>query len=48
MSPPPYYNFKDAPVVGDPYHYEGMYYDPQIGGYVRHSDLPAKPVPGHH
>jgi cytochrome c oxidase subunit 1 len=41
-SPPPYYNFKDAPVVGDPYHYEGMYYDPQIGGYVRHADLPAK------
>ncbi len=34
-SPPPYYNFKEAPVVdGDPFEYDKLTYDEKIGGYV--------------
>ncbi|MEN9579868.1 MAG: cytochrome c oxidase subunit 1 [Pseudomonadota bacterium] len=35
-SPPPYYNFHDAPVITEgPYEYADWTYDKKIGGYVR-------------
>jgi cytochrome c oxidase subunit 1 len=33
-SPPPYYNFDRPPVVGDPYEFDNVDYDPSIDGYV--------------
>jgi cytochrome c oxidase subunit I len=34
-SPPPYYNFHEAPVVtADPFQYDQLTYDEKIGGYV--------------
>ncbi len=34
-SPPPHDNFSKPPVVGDPYDFRGIDYDPKVGGYVR-------------
>ncbi|MCG3195845.1 MAG: cytochrome c oxidase subunit 1 [bacterium] len=34
-SPPPVENFKKDPIVGDPYDFSNLKYDPAIGGYVR-------------
>jgi len=34
-SPPPHDNFSRPPVVGDPYDFRGIEYDPKVGGYVR-------------
>jgi len=33
-SPPPYYNFHEQPVVGDPYDLDRVQWDPKVGGYV--------------
>ncbi|NNE09470.1 MAG: cytochrome c oxidase subunit I [Gemmatimonadetes bacterium] len=33
-SPPPYYNFKEAPTVGDPYDFSELEWDDRIEGYV--------------
>lgn len=33
-SPPPVYNFAEAPHAADPYDFDGMTYDPKRGGYV--------------
>ncbi len=33
-SPPPYYNFKEAPRVGDPYDFSEIHWDERIEGYV--------------
>jgi cytochrome c oxidase subunit 1 len=32
-SPPPYYNFARPPIVGDPYNFDTVKYDPRIDGY---------------
>ena len=37
-SPPPWYNFKETPVVGDPYDYSNLVWDEGVGGYVTKSD----------
>ena len=37
-SPPPYYNFKDSPVVGDPYDLDRVQWDPKTKGYVNRPD----------
>ena len=34
-SPPPHDNFSKPPIVGDPYDFRGIEYDPKEGGYVR-------------
>jgi cytochrome c oxidase subunit 1 len=34
-SPPPFDNFPEQPVVGDPYDFSKIEYDEKIGGYVR-------------
>jgi len=34
-SPPPVENFKKTPIVGDPYDFSCLRYDPEIGGYIR-------------
>jgi cytochrome c oxidase subunit 1 len=34
-SPPDHYNFTSEPVVDDPYNYEPIVYDEEIGGYRR-------------
>jgi len=34
-SPPPLHNFTAPPVVGDPYDYSDVVYDPTRGGYVK-------------
>ncbi|MFO0012460.1 MAG: cbb3-type cytochrome c oxidase subunit I [Planctomycetota bacterium] len=34
-SPPPHDNFSTAPSVDDPYNFNGIDYDPKIGGYVK-------------
>ncbi len=36
-SPPPYYNFKEAPHVGDPYDFSDLEWDEKTGGYVSKS-----------
>lgn len=41
-SPPPYYNFKTTPAVGDPYDFSNLMYEPEIGGFVR-DNTQAKP-----
>ena len=46
-SPPPYYNFERAPVVGDPYDFDNVDYDPSLDGYV-FVQPPHKLVPGPH
>ena len=33
-SPPPWYNFKQTPTVGDPYDYSDLRFDESIGGFV--------------
>lgn len=43
-SPPPYYNFARPPIVGDPYEFEHIDYDPSIDGYV-FTEPPRKRVP---
>ncbi len=43
-SPPPYYNFKHAPVVGDPYEFINVDYDENLDGYV-FTDLPREVAP---
>ena len=37
-SPPPYYNFKDSPEVGDPYDLDRVQWDPKTKGYVNRPD----------
>ncbi len=38
-SPPPYYNFHNAPVVTEgPYEYKNWHYDKTVGGYVRKAE----------
>jgi cytochrome c oxidase subunit 1 len=38
VSPPPYYNFHEAPVIEEgPYEYENWVYKPELGGYERAS-----------
>jgi cytochrome c oxidase subunit 1 len=34
-SPPPFDNFATQPVVGDPYVFDGLVYDPEQEGYVK-------------
>lgn len=34
-SPPPFYNFERPPTVDDPYDFNGIEFDPKVGGYVR-------------
>jgi len=34
-SPPPHDNFPTPPLVGDPYDFSGLEYDPALGGFVR-------------
>jgi cytochrome c oxidase subunit I len=36
-SPPPHDNFKEPPVVGDPYEYRNLVWDEGVGGYVKKS-----------
>ena len=33
-SPPPHHNFDHVPVSGEPYVFEQMEYDEEVGGYV--------------
>jgi cytochrome c oxidase subunit 1 len=41
-SPPPYYNFKQTPVVTKgPYEMDDLFYDEKIGGYVRKGEPAA-------
>lgn len=58
-SPPPFYNFERAPVVGDPYDFHGVYWDEENERYVtvepERKIAPAKepgeapaPAGGHH
>jgi cytochrome c oxidase subunit 1 len=42
-SPPPHDNFAITPTVGEPYDYEGMVYNPAIGGWETHR--PQAPAP---
>jgi cytochrome c oxidase subunit 1 len=43
-SPPPFYNFKHAPVVGDPYEFINVDYDENLDGYV-FTELPREVAP---
>ncbi len=53
-SPPDFHNFVHQPVVGDPYDFEAMVYDPELDTYIRRDFLepneqPAdQPAPQHH
>lgn len=53
-SPPDFHNFVHQPVVGDPYDFESMVYDPELDTYIRRdflepSERPAdQPAPQHH
>ena len=46
-SPPPFYNFKHAPAVGDPYEFANVEYDSATDNYV-FTDLPRELVPDEH
>jgi len=41
-SPPPYYNFKTTPTVGDCYDFSGVRWDPAQDGYVIDRELEAR------
>ncbi|QDS92634.1 Cytochrome c oxidase subunit 1 [Roseimaritima multifibrata] len=43
-SPPPFFNFKNPPAVGDPYEFDNVEYDSATDNYV-FTDLPRERVP---
>lgn len=43
-SPPPFFNFRNPPAVGDPYEFDNVEYDPATDNYV-FTDLPRERVP---
>src|SRR5690606_14079546 len=44
-SPPHPENFEEAPVVGDPYNFRELVYDPHIAGYVHRREIESATPP---